>query len=179
MKIFLLLVVVLVGVLFSGCKSKESDHVQLANSLMRKYAQKMKKEKGLELSGIGGAMMYKVSELSLDFISKEKLTIPEARKLYLEVVEGFIPIVNSDKKIRSYLKNYPFTHENIDFTIAFVEPRTMRDVDPPYVAHVFYCRGEVVYSFFNTEKNMFNDDLQYAEKYEDAMRIVQLESKND
>jgi len=181
MRLILALILIL-PVLFalSGCKSEESYHVQLAHSLMKKYAQKMRKEKGLELSGIGGAMMYKISELSLDFISKEKSTIPEARKLYLEVVEGILPIVNDDKKIRPYLKNYPFTPENIDFSIVFYDKSSNKRAVPPYVAHVFYCRGDVVYSFFNAEKDKYNDDLQYAEKYEDALRIVQQdESQND
>jgi len=177
----ILVFILILPVLFtlSGCKNEESYHVQLAHLLMGKYVKKMREEKGLELSGIGGAMMFKVSELTLRFLSNEKLEISEARKLYLEVVQGFLPIVNADKKIRAYLKNYPCTHENINFSIAFEDPKTRRDVDPPYVAHVFYSRGRIVYSFYDKEKDQFNQDLKYAEKYEDALRIVQQESKND
>jgi len=179
MRLILALILIL-PVLFalSGCNSDESHHVQLANSLMSKYAKKMRKEKGLQLHTVGGSMMNQIEVLTLRFLSHEKMEIPEARKFYLEVVEGALPIVNADEKIRSYLKNYPFTHENIDFSIVFYDKSSNKRVDPPYVAHVFYSRGRVVYSFYDREKDRFDLDLKYAEKYEDALRIVQQESKN-
>ncbi len=115
-------------------------------------------------------MMDDVKKVNATYLSFAKLSVNEARNLYVEVVEGYLERFNRDEQIRPYLHNYPFTIENMKLMITFKDEYHRRR-DGEDVTLMFMARGNLVYyCSYDYEKEDFVD--LHEEPYEEAVRIV-------
>ena len=87
-------------------------------NLLKKHVEK---EYGLRCYGRGGSMPYDVMSLTVDFQSKEEVTIERARELVVPICEKFLKIVNSHEDIRPFLREYPVPVNRLTLTINFKE----------------------------------------------------------
>lgn len=137
------------------------------------YATKMRK-KGLLSYGNGAFLRGGVERISLFLETSDLVDIDKARRIYVDVAEGFIDEINQDKVIRPYLHDYPCTNLNINLIIDFTDISQKR---PPkgYVAVVYVANGMIFYSTYDH----VNDELVkvFKEPYEEALKIVREESK--
>lgn len=145
------------------------DYEKLAHKNTSAFIKQMRRERNLFLSGSGGGMMNDVESifLSFDFIGSR--SIDDARALYVEVADEFLARVNADEKLRPFLHNYPFTIDNFELHLTFVDKQ--KKFQPP-LAFVFYSprRRLIIYEAYNpVEKRLYTI---YEEPYSEAVKIV-------
>ena len=160
--------------LFVLCSYREPDHVRAIDKLMSSYSKQVKKQWGLYLAGSGGAMMYDVKAVALDYECIANVTLEEARKLYVDLVEGFVDLVNKDEPVRPYLHNYPFTSSNCECSIMFLG-KNHRFHANEQITCVAKVKEKIYYSGYDPVKDMLYDI--YAEPYEEAVRLVRGSSR--
>lgn len=155
----------------------EIDHGDLAVTAMRSYAKQVRKEFGFELSAFGGCMMNDIEIFEVTFARNDKVTVDEARRLIVQISEGFIAKINADEKIRPYLHNYPITQKNVRFHLSFAATRA----EPPGNSFVYYVsstNGKIFYDSF--DNSIPRDDQQIVslanEPYDEALKILHREN---
>ena len=165
-------------VLYSFCYSQSSNHIKEASRILNEYSKEIKEKYGLFTIGSGGAMMNDVKELDLHFEGISKITVSEARKLYIDIVEGLIEKVNNDKKARPYLHEYPFTYKNVKIRINFFKSPDFcmaNRVDNGFVSSISILQnGFVCYYTYDYTKEEYKRFIKlHKEPYEEALKIVQ------
>ena len=110
----------------------------------------------------------KIYNLDLSFTSLKKADRNEARKLLLKCIKEVLLLVNSDKIIKSYLANYPFTYKNLSITLSFYDRAHRRRKDGS-ICNCFLSRNIITYS---TAKEI-GYNKRHKETYEEALKIVQ------
>lgn len=120
-------------------------------------------------------MMGDIQEVDATYVSKDKISVEEARKLFVEITEGYICLYNQNEEIRTYLHNYPVTDGNFDIMIGF-EDEYRRHRNNGYVALVFNIpqRHWIYYCTYDPVKRKLID--LHDESYETARTIVMQES---
>jgi len=141
---------------------------------VKTYVKQFAKPRGLHLTGSGGAMMYDVKKVILNFLSFDTLTVDEARVLYVEMMEEFLCRVNQNEKIRPYLHNYPFEINNFDLTIGF-ENAQRKITGDGHVALMYIGRNnELSFRGYNPEAEEFYS--LHRESYAEALKIVKCDN---
>ena len=157
------------------CSYREPNHVRAIDKLMSSYSKQVKKQWGLRLAGRGGAMMYDVKEVTLAYNCTANVTLEEARKIYVNLVEGFVDLVNKDEPVRPYLHNYPFLPSNFDCSIIFVGENGRFHANEK-ITCVSKVKEKIYYSGYDPVKDMLYDI--HAEPYEEAVRLVRGQAPN-
>lgn len=147
----------------------EAIHCKLSDKIFMPYNRELQKQKRLFVIGSGGAMMGDIQKVNASYLSFERMNLEEARKLYIEVVEGYINQYNKDEPIRPYLHDYPVTIENFQVRIGY-ENDQRKHMGEGYIAYVFKNKNNVIYCTYDHEKKDFID--HHEEPYETARDIV-------
>jgi len=153
-----------------GC-SRNSEHIFIADQLTEQTADQLKKEKGLSLIAIGGQMMGDIQTMGVEFQYLQLLNIEEARKMIIYTVHTYLKNINSNKKIRPYLHNYPFTINNVRVAILVCQP----DGDSPSkgnIRHISISRGILTYTLARPDKTS-RMPILLEETYAEALKIVE------
>jgi len=141
------------------------------------HAKLTKKKFGFDLVGLGSGGPTKITKFNFVYASYRKVDVNEARRIFFELREDVLNIVNSDESIRPELDHYPFKFEDIDLSISFFKQNNFGEfVRPPYIAHIFYIKekNKIYYCFYNEKaERSFKD--KYIEPYEEALKIIQAE----
>ncbi len=145
-------------------------YVKLSKKIFFDYARDVKREYNLNLSKVGGAMMHDVKQVFAGFTGVRSVTHEEARRLYVEVLEGFLDRYNSSEEIRPYLHDYPFGVSNIELMLSFVDENRGR---PEYgkMALVFVGKDQTIYYETYNHQNKDFETL-FSEPYTEAREIV-------
>ncbi len=147
------------------------DYVRIAYQIRSDVEKKLQKELQLDCIGTGGSMMDVVSLICMDFNYYDEVTLDQARRLIIEGSEVLLNAINSSKKIRPYLKGYPFTEKNIEIAI-FINKPDGRDVAFDKISCVSQRRSQVLYQLYQPRgAGMSFKDL-HKESYAEALRIV-------
>jgi hypothetical protein len=168
--------IILFPFLFSlFCGFKQPLYCKLSDKIYFSYNKEICNKNGLHLVGKGGAMMDDVQQVNAHYVSYDRLTVEEARRLYVDVAEGYLSRYNQNEEIRPYLHNYPFTINNFKIMIGF-ENENHQHMDKGFVAVVsnIESKGIIYYSSYNHETKAFID--LHEEPYETAREIVMRES---
>lgn len=155
--------------LLVGWKYSEPKYCRLSDKITNKYNKELKEQKGLFLIGSGGAFMYDIKKIGLSYISLSKLTVDEARKLFVEVEEGYLKRYNENEEIRPYLHNFPFTIENLELMIIFDEKRN--DLSNGYIAGMYIANKKLYFKGYDYHTNELY--TIHSEPYSTSIEIVQ------
>ena len=149
---------------------KDEPDVELAYRIREQLAQKLSKK--YHMTTIGEVIAipdHVLNLLGLRFQIQGPLTKDELRNILVDCVEELLCAVNSNKEIRPYLKNYPFTPQNIDIAL-FIDGLDGRDVSSPNIG-IAAASGNKL--FFYTKKP--SEEYRYIteeETYEDALKSL-------
>ena len=84
-------------------------------------------------------------------------------------IEEFLSVINSNEKLRPFLKKYPFTANEIAMGILVID-KNKRMVYDPHIGTAGLDRGRIC---FNTiDNNEYEYKLTEMEDYETALKIV-------
>ncbi|MBX9838516.1 MAG: hypothetical protein K2X69_09415 [Silvanigrellaceae bacterium] len=148
---------------------KESDPNEkqnLANSVRKNAAFKIKKEKSLIPFGTGGQIRNNIQMLALSFLYYDLLTIEEARELVIYAAQKLADEINSEIRIHPYLYQYPFSPTHTEIRI-FVQNKKNSLIPPNYISVVSLVRGIVEYDIDNPQTTRLQ--TIYQETYQEAL----------
>jgi hypothetical protein len=167
----LLLIIAPLMLSFSFFKSKKPrDYEDMANEISAKVAKKLAKKHHMDWIGEGGGMMDSVNMIALSFRIHHPLDRDEARKRIIDCVEELLAAVNANEEIRPFLKNYPFTTENVQVAI-FSELADGGKVFDPYITVVSVDESNYI-TFRTKEPNKVLYKHRHHELYSEARAML-------
>jgi hypothetical protein len=155
------------------CSFKQPNYCKISDIIYFDYNKELCKDKHLFLVGKGGDMMHDVEKVHATYYSFEKMAVEDARRLYVEIAEGYISRYNENEQIRPYLHNYPFTINNFHIMIGFqdLDHRNTRFRGEGFVAMVANSKEDrIFYCTYDHEKEKFIN--LHDEPYATARAIV-------
>jgi hypothetical protein len=124
----------------------------------------------LQLYNVGASMVDDVEEVTVDFIFIGKVTIDQAREMFIECNEKLTQMMNEHEKIRPYLRDYPFSRKRVQFSIGFRDKYGIHNTDGS-TALVFIGKDDIIFYDSHAPYAKQYSDL-YQEPYEEALKIV-------
>lgn len=163
--------------LTSCVKTPEQHHVKVINKLMGQTTREISKDHpNITTVGYGGRMMGDIQTVYLHFYCLANVDINEARKIYIECVERIKEAINNNMEIKPYLHTYPFTIEETDITINFIDASGSFISQKDSIALVSFAKSQIYYCFYDTTLPFGGDFVDaHRESYEEALRIYQSE----
>jgi hypothetical protein len=171
---------------FSGLTAKEPDYCRYADEVTARYTREMKEKYGLILEGSGGEFLYDIQSVSLSFRLYEKYSVDQIRVIIVNAEKRLMEMLNDDKKIRPYLRNFPVTPVNATISLSchdlLDDDRGL--VDAPYIAFTLCVNGKVFYRVNLRDPsgwkiNYPNYKLVHQETFEEACRIVEKQASTE
>ena len=155
---------------------QQSDYGRIARGITAKTADKLEEEKGLICVGTGGQMMNDIQMMMMGFQFFQVVSIDTARQLLVDAVEEYLSAINTNKKVRPYLHNYPFTAKNVEIVIYF-RNSDGHDVPPGKLYIAEANQGEMIYYIDYPEKHTMKSI--HEETYEEALKIMNLQVQHN
>jgi hypothetical protein len=168
MQLFFGLLFVLVLAIFAGCVHRSKLSCAL-DDIRSKIIKKMSKEHNLRVFGVGASAPKLVRTIDLDFVYKDPVEIVQARGMTIMCALEMLDCINQDFKLRPHLENYPFTSNNIMFSIIFNDVSD-HGFNHNHHLHVTVMEGEVYYAKYLVEEGRFID--KFEETFEEALEKV-------
>lgn len=153
-------------------EEKSTYHPKYAYETMDILVQLAEEKYGLRCSGTGGSMPTDVCSLHLDFDTKQTTSIEEYRKLLIDVAEDFLQIINNNRDILPFLREYPFPISRLDLTINY--NKLLNDKFNEEITRVTCINGKIRYCKEEPPISKYIEIL--AEPYEEALAIVKGDS---
>ncbi|MDN3505777.1 MAG: hypothetical protein P0S96_00930 [Simkaniaceae bacterium] len=162
----------LVGVPMQNEKTNRPiDYEALADEVTYLFIREVDEEFGFKCFSTGGSMPSDIEDLNVGFMAYRKATIEEARHLEVVLMEKFLNIINKQKKVRPFLRDYPFTKDRICVSISFYDKKDYPQFEDS-ISRVFSVRGNIIYKLFNPEN--CSSAVLAEEKYEEAYQKVRV-----
>ncbi len=165
--------ILLVVLLFAlwGCHRKEQpEYIVLVDKMMVEFSNEMLQEEKFYLTRYGGGLRHDIEMVCLGYRTKRRATVEEARELFIKYSQKLLQRINEDEKMRPFLNQYPFTANDIEFGLSFVQ-KNNRPFTDGSVAYVSVVRGNIYYYRYDGGKRDFVEILK--EPYQDALQHVQ------
>lgn len=94
---------------------------ELLKEIESRYIDDMLKKYDLYSEGKGGRINDKIEKIDISFVVRRKMSLTEARELYIRASEHLLELINSDNKLRPYLCKYPFDIDHARISIASIQ----------------------------------------------------------
>ena len=156
-----------------GSHVRDEDYEKIANGVTYRVEQQLKKELGLRCVGTGGGMMNNIRRMSMSFQLFREIDLPEARRILVSATSEYLNAINDSKRLRPYLKEYPFTVKNVEIMI-WIRKANNRDIDPNKINFMCSNKGILRYDL-SDEPGTYLDRELCTETYEEALKIIQAE----
>jgi hypothetical protein len=148
--------------------SSSNAYTENSNRVIKNHAKLMQKQYGLNLGGTGGSGPADIVTLYLYYELNQTSDVAHARKLYVSIIESLIKMVNEDKGIRPYLRDFPFTYQNCDITLSFYK-KDKSEFANGTLSMVALCGKDILYYTLANGRN----EVVHEEPYEEALKILQ------
>ena len=98
-----------------GSLDGTQPYIKLSHHISDQFVKDYSRRTGVYLCGFGGGMTEDIELICLTFDGRYGLDVPAARRLYIDGIEDLLHRYNTDKAVRPYLHNFPFTLSNLRF----------------------------------------------------------------
>ena len=146
----------------------DEKYVDEVTNSIKKIA---KHEYGAYCTGAGASMPKDVQRISVDFHINKKVTVDEAREIFVSLTERFKDLINGHEKIRPYLREYPLPYNRAEICLGFCDQkgRLFEDGSPSFILVNRY--DDLCYKATKPNSNEFY--YVHKEPYEEALKKVQ------
>ena len=154
-----------------GCSSfsPSQDYEKIADKITEKIAKKLKAQKNLYLVGTGGQMMDDIQMMAMSFYYYQEVNLKTARELITYVINEYLSTINSNKEVKPYLHEYPFTAKNVEIRIWVYNPdRSELPLEKIY--SITSLNGMLKYYARSNPRQAI-----YEETYEQALQAISSE----
>lgn len=158
-----------------------TEQEEIIDQVLYTFRRDMIEECGLKCWSIGGKMTDGIEEIGARFTAFYRATQDEARELELYATEKLREAINSNDKLRPYLREYPFPISRMKMNIIFNDTQYASYTDGS-MESIVLDGNEITYNQMvrNPQKDEENHFLTFSEKivfaketYEQALKIVQ------
>jgi len=149
--------------------NSEQEYIPYAYEVMDKFKREVREQLGLVCIGDGERMSRDVDQIQIILQGPYEVTVKEARELHVKCTEKLALLMNTDEKIRPFLRKYPADHENASVSISFKE-KVNRAPLISDVCSVFEARNKIFYNRRERESGHLTSIKE--EPYEEAVKIV-------
>lgn len=161
---------------------KNTEKEDVIDTIFASFTEKMSDEYGLQRWSIGGKMTNDIEEIGAKFMVFQPATQEEARQLLLQVTEKLLTAVNSNEKLRPYLKEYPFPASLVKMRICFRNNRygtyrdgSMEDVTLEGDEITYFQRVRRPTEEGEDTKFVLSDTIVFGkEPYQEALKVIEL-----
>ena len=154
-----------------------SDYDKMIDRVLYKMGGVLEEKHKMKVIGDYAAAMDCVNVIGLAFQIKRPIDQDAARKLIVDCVEEFLKEVNQDQEIRPYLRNFPFTSNNIRIQIYNFES-VGELYSHPIIGYLIINDGVITYDT-HEKGELLKCKSKIKESYEDALKIVQSQLTED
>ncbi len=145
-------------------------------AFISKSGRRIGKKYGMSIGAVGGGANNGIWLMSLDFQRYGlPLDIQQSRKLLVACMEEFLNDVNKDEELRPYLRDFPFSVNNIDMGIINYK-EDGHDIYDPYITTISANNGKINY-FTYDEINPHRYKSEFTETYQEAVAILKKEQE--
>lgn len=158
---------------------KENEYEAEIDALLASFTENIINQYPFERVSIGGKLTNGIEEIGAKFRVYQFVTLEDARQLIVDVVEKLLRDINSNEKIRPYLKQFPFPASLIKLNLAFKEPKYHPFPDIS-IMNVILDENKITYVqkiiLPQEEGKVFRDtteNILAEESYPEALEIVE------
>jgi hypothetical protein len=171
--VYIFIVVLTSSFLFFNSKTR--DYEDIANEIRAQAGKKLAEKHKMAVVGISGGMMESVNLIGISFQTYRAIDRNEIRYILIDCVEELLKAINESEEIRSYLKNFPFTTNNIRIEM-FISDTNGRWLYDPNIGVASISEDNKIY-YYTTSPNAALFKNKYEELYEEALAIVKGDPK--
>ena len=150
---------------------KNRPDVKYVHQVTNTFLKIAKKEFGVTCGAVGSGMPSDVESITVYLSIKKKGTVEEGRDLFVKLKERFVEVVNQHKKLRPYLREYPFTPARAHLLLSFCDKGEIINKDGS-VAYVCMGRDKKIYYDDGNPDRSNEQKSLFIESYEEALKIV-------
>ena len=144
--------ILIVACIFSSC-ARAPEHVRKCDEVGKEFAEKMQREEGFSLLGLGGVYgKTTIDQLYIDFEVNKEVSIEEGRELLQKAAKKFIDHINAKEGFSKYLTNFPVSSKEISVSIGFVDKSRIPRNE---IAQVDLYNEEFSFSTYSKEENRY------------------------
>ena len=158
-----------------GPHVRDEDYEKIADGITYRVKKQLKTIPGLLCVGTGGGMMEHIYRMSMSFHLLREVDLPEARRILVYITTEYLKEINSSKRVRPYLKDYPFKATNLEIRV-WIQKENNDDVGPDQIDYMAAYRGTLTYDL-PLKPGSYVEQILHEETYEEALKIVQEEEK--
>ncbi|MDP1834389.1 MAG: hypothetical protein Q8K75_00520 [Chlamydiales bacterium] len=148
-------------------KGGEADYHKMSDCIVSNYIRSMPRE--IQVIGTGGSFTGEVRYVRTMFCLTAKASVTDARKIVVPEVMKLISAYNSDRQIRPFLHDYPFTYKNAAYSLSFRDKYGNYYSDGSVALVTIHPAG-IAYSKHNPATEQLEEIL--AETWEEALEAL-------
>ncbi len=150
----------------TSCNPYNPPHSNIVNNFTNNYLNEQKML-GFKTARTGEVSNGDIQILKFGFTSEKCISNKDLRKLIVFKTEELVNAINSDKNMRPYLHNYPFTNKNVHLFFVF-ENNKMYSEGYPSITIAYSLDGFIFYyvSISETER------AAYYENYDQLKAVI-------
>jgi len=162
---------------------KSTDLEIAIDEVFEAFVEKMQRERGCKLWGIGGKMPNRLEEIDAKFTIFHPTDLKGARELIVFATESLLSIINTNEKLRPYLKEHPFASDHVNMLLNFRDENYLTYSDGTLKSVSLENNGltytqEPLYKDGDSLEELFKPAFVVAEEYYlDALNLVERDSK--
>ena len=148
----------------------QEEYYQKLNHVVTGYIEMLENcNNNLRLVNKTGCMDCKIHSLGLQFEARDSRNIDSARKLMLSLVDSFLKTINGSECLRPYLCRHPFTANNIEIRVNFVNDSKYYYPAPNEIKYMSFIDGTITYNtgnprFLGELEKLREEPLDFARK---------------
>jgi len=119
--------------------------------------------------GEGGRMAHDLEAVELYFVAYRKGTIEEARDIEVKMTQRLTELINQDKKLHPFFREYPFPMHRVGLSLSFLQADGSEYSDGSLTS-VSHINGILRYKTNDPKTNKYV--LIYQESFEEAKKII-------
>lgn len=154
-----------------------SGSEQLVNKILAQGADIIEKKYRIHCCGTGAAMPEGIiNKFMWSFDIYGALSREKARIMLIDCADEISRLVKNNKEISKYLRDYPFTINNVQIILYMHDAKGFETYDPD-LATAQILRGTLSYRT-NDQNNIFRFKTNVEESYEEALKIIESASNS-
>jgi hypothetical protein len=148
-----------------------SEQADLVHEILGKTSKKLEKKHQMSAIGTGIGMPGGIVEmLALSFEKTGPISKDLAREIAIDCVQEMVTAVNTNERIKPYLKNYPFNAKNIKIAI-FLKDKSRNEIYAPDFGVVSATCGDIEYLITGLE-NPYRYKEVIKENFDEMLKKV-------
>ena len=158
-----------------GCSSLEErfDYQRELNQVQKRWVEAVCEEFGLSVWGFSFGAFDEIEDVVMHFQTRgQSVDIDQARNMLVNAREAIVAALNNNKKLRPYLRWYPFPSEEVEISIHFFDSKESPVLEG-YISSVYSHKETIFYS--QTKPGKFKIEDVTEEPYDEALARVKAE----